>query len=195
MKVKDIIKLAKIRLQNIRLSSDEEAMILLINMGVNELYNRFNLSIKSETITTSSDLALYELRNDDVQLILSVFDKFGTELRQSDVLDGVEYDYKIVNYRSFLLRRPFTGYLYAVYKASPVVLKDLEDAIDLPDIMMNVLLTYVAYMGHNTINKDDQHEMINQFQAFTQMCQDLELQGYKIPLNTETVAIQARGFV
>ena len=82
-----------------------------------------------------------------------------------------------------------------MYKASPVVLKDLEDAIDLPDIMMNVLLTYVAYMGHNTINKDDQHEMINQFQAFTQMCQDLELQGYKIPLNTETVAIQARGFV
>ena len=195
MKVKDIIKLVKIRLQNIRLSSDEEAMILLINMGVNELYNRFNLSIKSETITTSSDLALYELRNDDVQLILSVFNKFGTELRQSDVLDGVEYDYKIVNYKSFLLRRPFTGYLYAVYKASPVVLKDLEDAIDLPDIMMNVLLTYVAYMGHNTINKDDQHEMINQFQAFTQMCQDLELQGYKIPLNTETVAIQARGFV
>ena len=59
MKVKDIIKLAKIRLQNIRLSSDEEAMILLINIGVNELYNRFNLSIKSETITTSSDLALY----------------------------------------------------------------------------------------------------------------------------------------
>lgn len=189
------MRLAKIRLHNIKISEFNDTLIVFINMGMNELYNRFNLSVKSETVTTSSDLSLYELKNDDVQMILSVYDKTGMELRQSDVLGGYDYDYKIVNYRSFLLRRPFEGYLYCVYKASPTVLEDENDTVDLPDAMMNALLTYIAYIGHNTINRDDQHEMLNQYQAFTQMCQDLELQGYKVPINTEKVAIQAKGFV
>jgi len=195
MKVQELIDLAKIRLQNLQVSNNTDVLISFINLGMNELYRKFNLSIKSETINVSTDLALYELRNEDVEMLLAIYDKFGRELRQSDVLDSMDYDYKVVNYRSFLLRKPFEGYLYVVYKASPVKLADVNDTVDLPESMVNALLTYIAYMANNTINRDNQQEAANQYQIFRDLCTELDMQGFKIPLNTEKVAVQARGFV
>ena len=195
MKVQELIDLAKVRLQNLQVSNNTDVLISFINLGMNELYRKFNLSIKSETINVSTDLALYELRNEDVEMLLAIYDKFGRELRQSDVLDSMDYDYKVVNYRSFLLRKPFEGYLYAVYKASPVKLVDVNDTVDLPESMVNALLTYIAYMANNTINRDNQQEAANQYQIFRDLCTELDMQGFKIPLNTEKVAVQARGFV
>ena len=195
MKLSEIVSLAKVRLQNIVVSKDQSVLISFINLGMSELYRRFNLSIKGETLVTTHDLALYELREPDVDMLLAVYDKSGKELRQSDVLDSMDYEYKIINYRSFVLRKPFDGYLYAVYKASPTRLTDLEDEVDLPNGMIPALLTYVAYMANSTINRDNQNEATNQYQIFTQQCTELENQGFKIPLNTEKCAVQCRGFV
>lgn len=195
MKLSEIINLAKVRLQNLIVAKDQSVLISFINLGMSELYRRFNLSIKGETLVTTHDLALYELREPDVDMLLAVYDKLGKELRQSDVLDSMDYEYKIINYRSFVLRKPFDGYLYAVYKASPTRLTDLEDEVDLPNGMIPALLTYVAYMANSTINRDNQNEATNQYQIFTQQCTELENQGFKIPLNTEKCAVQCRGFV
>ena len=85
--------------------------------------------------------------------------------------------------------------LFAVYKASPVVFKDGKDVIDLPDSMMDALLTYVAYIGHSTINKDNINEASAYSQRFDLVCRELEMQGYKVPLNSETLALQSKGFV
>ena len=74
-------------------------------------------------------------------------------------------------------------------------LVDGNDEVDLPESMVNALLTYVAYMANNTINRDNMQESANHYQIFKEQCLDLEMQGYKIPLNTEKVAVQARGFV
>ena len=195
MKLSEVIGLAKVRLQNIVVAKDQSILISFVNLGMSELYRRFNLSIKGETVVTTSDLALYELREPDVDMMLALYDKIGRELKQSDVLDSMEYDYKIVNYRSFILRKPFTGYLYAVYKASPTRLVDLEDEVDLPNGMIPALLTYVAYMANSTVNRDNQQEASNQYQIFTQQCTELENQGFRIPLNTEKYAVQCKGFV
>jgi len=195
MIVQDIISLIQIRSQHIGVTEDTHSMIIFINMALSELYRRFNLSIKSETIVTSPDLALYELRNEDVQILLSLFEKTGRELVQSDVLGSSCYDYKMVNYKSFLLNKPKDGYLYAVYKASPIPLKDIEDKILLPDCMLNPMLTYISYLTNDTINRDNKNEASMFIQLFDKQCQELENQGYKVALNTETLAIQAKGFV
>lgn len=195
MIVQDIISLIQIRTQHISITEDVHTMITFINMAISELYRRFNLSIKSETITTNSDLALYELRNEDVQILLALFEKNGRELVQSDVLGSSCYDYKMVNYKSFLLRTPKDGYLYAVYKASPIPLKDIEDKVLLPDCMMTAMLTYISYLTNDTINRDNKNEAAMFMQLFDKQCQELENQGYKVALNTETLAVQAKGFV
>ena len=96
MTVKEVLDLAKIRLVNVPVSKTNASLIALINLGVSVLYDQFNLSIKSETIATSPDLSLYELRSSDVLLLLSLYDHTGRELRQSDVIGGVAFDYKLL---------------------------------------------------------------------------------------------------
>ena len=198
MYVQDVINLVKLKLINVALSKNEDALIQFIYMGVSELYRRFNLSIKSETVITSESLALYELRNTDVSLLLNLHDREGKELKQTDVYNSNIYDYKLLNYRSFLLRKPFNGYVYAVYKASPPVLKDVDDRIDLPEAMLEALLQYVTYIGHSTVNRQTGNETniaLQTIARFDAACSELEMQGYKVPINTESVAVQARGFV
>lgn len=200
MIVQDILDLAKIKIGNLVISKNNDALIKLIYLGESELFRRFNLSIKSETIRISSDLSLYELRNNDVSLLLSVYDRDGVELKQSDVLDSKLWDYKIINYRSFVLHKPSNGLLYAVYKASPTVLADPNDIIDLPDAMIDALLCYVSYMGFSTLNstynnKQGGNESDIYYQKFIAACNELDMQGYKIPLNTETLAVNTKGYV
>lgn len=194
MKLQEVMALIQVRCPNVSVSDNEDAIINFINLGVAELYRRFNLKIKSETIVTTNDLALYTLRNDDVELVLYVYDKTGRELRQSDVINSMDYDYKILNYRSILLRHPHEGYIYVVYKASPIKLRDMDDEIDLPSTMLDALLTYVSYVLVGTINSDQKNESSMFYQMFTRQCDEMVNQGYKISLNSETVAIQAKGF-
>ena len=201
MLVQDILDLAKIKLGNLAISKNNNALIKMIYLGESELFRRFNLSIKSETIRINSNLSLYELRNNDVALLLSVYDREGVELKQSDVIDSRVWDYKIINYKSFILNKPNDGLLYAVYKASPIILADPNDEIDLPDAMIDALLLYVAYMAHSTITSFDASKRGGMtesdllYQKFLAACNELDMQGYKIPLNTETLSIRAKGYV
>lgn len=195
MLVKDIMRLAKIRVNNIAVSRSDEAMLGFINMGVADLYRRFDLRIKSETVITNDDLALYELKSTDVLMLLSLYDRNGRELTQTDVLDSNQYDYKQINYRSFLLRKPFNGYIYTLYKASAIPLKDENDYIDIPDAMIEALLAHIAYSAFSTINRDNMNEFNTYLQRYELACQSLENQGYKISINTERINMITKGFV
>lgn len=195
MLVQEIIDLAEVKLQNLRVSKNDKALIKFIYLGVAELYRKFNLSIKSETVLINEDMSLYELRNDGVSMLLGLYSVTGKELVQTDIYNTQNYDYKLINYRSFLLRKPFNGILYAVYKADPVLFKDVDDEIDLPSAMIDALLSYVAYMGHTTVNTDNVNESHIYQQRFNAACMELEAQGYKIPLNNETLSLHAKGFV
>lgn len=195
MYVKDILDLAKIKVGNLVIQKNDDALIKFVYLGTSELYRRFNLAIKSETIEINDRLSLYELRNSDVSLLLDVYNQLGKELTQTDASDDNNYDYEMLNYKSFLLRRPFNGLLYAVYKASPVVFKDADDMIDLPDCMIDALLTYVAYMSHSTINRDNVNEANIYSRRFDDICKELEMQGYRVPLRTKSLSLQAKGFI
>lgn len=195
MLVSEVMRLAKIRMSNIAVSKDESAMLSLINLGVSELYRRFDLRIKSETVQINDNLAIYELRSPDVAMLLSLFNRKGEELKQTDVLDSSNYDFKLVTYRTFMLRKPFNGLIYAVYKASAIPLADMNDTIDLPDSMIEALLAHIAYSGYYTINRDNMNESAVYFQRFEAACANLEMQGYKIALSTERMAVAAKGYV
>ena len=195
MLVQDVIALVQIRSQHISLAEDDDTVIRFINLAMAELYRRFNLSVKSETVVVNMDRALYELENPDVQLILALYDHMGRELKQSDVIDSHEADVKLVNYRSFLLNHRFNGHVYVIYKASPVMIRDVADNLKLPDCMISPMLTYISYLTNDTINRDNKNEASMFLQLFDKQCQELENQGYKVQLSTESYAVQAKGFV
>lgn len=203
MFVQDVLDLAKVRLNNVAISRDTSAMIKFIYLGISELYRIFNLSLKVEVIETNPNLSLYELRNPDVSLLLNVFDIHGRDLKQTDVVDGHHWDMKIINYRSFILNNPINGFLYAVYKASPPVITDTHDELDIPDAMIDALLCYVTYMAYSTVisnttilgRNSASTEASQYYQSFKVLCQELEMQGYKIPLNAEMLSVLIKGYV
>lgn len=199
MLVREVISLAKIRLKNLSASKNDDVLLTVLNLGVSDLYRRFNLKISSETVFTSKDLSVYELRNDDVNMLLYLFNREGKELKQSDVLDSMDYDYKILNYRTFMLRHFIPSYVFAVYKANPIRLMDDEDEIDLPDAMISPLVTYMASQIEHTTNVWERGQVKMEasyhWQMYEKECQELIAQGYLVPLNTETIAIQLKGFL
>lgn len=190
-----MLTIAKHRLRDLAVARDDDALMLYINMGITELYRRFDLKIKSETVPINDNLALYELRSPDVLMLVGLYDKKGKELTQTDVIGDNSYDFKLVNYRSFLLRKPFNGYIYALYKASAIPLKDEDDLIDLPDAMLDALLAYITYSCHYTINRDNMNQADLFFKRFEMACQALDNQGYRIALSTERLSLAVKGFV
>lgn len=193
--MQDIIDISKYKLSNVAISRNETALIKFTYLGLCEIYRRFNLSVKMETVLINTNLALYELRNPDVSLLLCLYDQTGKELKQTDVTYAADFDFKMINYRSFILKTPFNGILYALYKASPPELKDSKDIIDLPDAMVEALLAYITYSCHSTLNTDNGNEQTLDYQKFNVICNELENQGFKIDLNTESLALQRKGFV
>lgn len=200
MIIQDIIDIVKIKNPNLAIAKNTDVLIKFIYLGVSELYRLFNLSIKEETIITSINLALYELKSNDVSMLIEVFDTNGRPLKQTDVLNALDWDYKIINYRSFAVHYPHDGYLYAVYKACPVMYKDANDILDIPDAMVDALILYVSYMLHSTVTspsaslgRSASTEGIEYYKMFKAACAELENEGYKIPLNAETLSIFARG--
>ena len=81
------------------------------------------------------------------------------------------------------------------------IMKDGNDKLDLPNSMIDALLLYIAYMAHSTITSFDASKRGGMtesdllYQKFLAACNELDMQGYKIPLNTETLSIRAKGYV
>ncbi len=192
--VGDAIELAKYTvLASLNVVNSEKALLRFVNLGVSELFGRFNLAIKTESIITTPNQSLYELKDDGVVLLLTVYNSFGEELFQTDVINGLS-DYKILNYRSFLLTHPREDLLFAVYKASPPSLNSMDDPIPLPDTFSDALLCYMGYLGHTAINKDNVNETSAFAKKFENSCINLENQGFKIPLGIEMYNQRLRGF-
>ena len=198
MLARECCQLAKIRLKNLSATKDEGLVLSTLNLAINDLYRRFNLKVESETVVVHTDLAVYTLRNDDVNMLIGLCDRFGREMKQGDVLDGIEYDYKLVNYKQFMLRHLFNGYVFGIYTANPIKIVTGNEELDIPEAMIHAVITYMGYMFEHTVNVWDRGQVKSEpsfyWQMYEKECQELVNQGYRIPINIETVAIQAKGY-
>lgn len=196
MIVKDIVDNAKLTvLSALPVRNQEDTIMFCIYLGLIELYKRFNLSIKTEIIETIEETPVYELRNPDLTQVLDIYSSDGKRLMPASIVDDDSYDYKQLNYRSFLLTKPKNERLMFVYKAAPLMFVDIQDELDLPLDFLAPLLDYVGYRCHSTINKDNSNEAHNYYTKFEAGCVQLEKQGYKVDLATASLPIQSKGFI
>lgn len=202
MILSDIIDISKNRLRNIAKSFDVDYMIKIINIGISDLYNRFNLSIKSEVIATMKDMPMYEVRSPDCQMLVNIYKPDGTELQQSDVLGSKIWQWKQINFRSFLLSNPQNDHVIAIYKAAPIPITKQDSQIELPPSFIEALLLYITYMiaaSLQSTSTSTGHRGSNESQTYRQMyeeeCSRLIMMGYKINIQTERPPIQLKGFV
>lgn len=203
IQAKDIIELVKIQLANWNISRNDTALYYYLNLGLIDLYEKFNIGIKSETVTLVPEQAVYNLKNNDVNLILKIYAENGQELKNSDVVDSRDWDYKLVNYNTFLVHnlKKTDGLLYVLYKAAPIDISDTNDVIDLPSAFREALMLYIMYLGTATIHSEASNEYRSWdtksvfFTLYQQKCQELNQYGYRIPIDSEAMPIVAKGYV
>ena len=202
MILNDVVEICKLRLKNIAKSRDDDYIIRIIHMGIVDLYNRFNLKVASEVIETSAGLPMYEVRDPSCEMVISLYNTNGDELRQSDVLGSREWQWKQINFRSFLLSKPKDGQIICAYKASPRIVRDMDAHLELPEVFIEALVMYVIYMTSATVQSQAStvgHRQGSEAQTYRQMyeeeCNRLIMMGYKINLNTERLPIQVKGFI
>ena len=63
-------------------NKSDEIIVSYINLGLIELFKRFNISVKAEVVKTSPATPFYTLRNSDINLVLSCISNEGIELKK-----------------------------------------------------------------------------------------------------------------
>lgn len=194
--------LSSFRLRNIAASKETEMIDQFINMGIADLYNRFNLSVKSEHVQTTNLVSVYTLSNTDVLLLLMLYNSQYRLMRSSELMFSDWWEWKQLNYNSFTLNKPKNDdYVIAIYKGTSESVINDDDVIPLPDSFLDALLLYVNWHINATVSSNmatngrgGMPEADYMYKQYENACNELELQGYKVNINTETIAIQAKGF-
>ena len=202
IKANDLIQLVKIQLSNWNISRNNDALYQYLNMGLLDLYEKFNLNLRSETIRIVPEQAVYDLKGDDVNLILKVYDEQGQELDSSDVVDSADWDYKLVNYKTFIFHNKSLkdGLLYVLYKAAPIQLSDEYDTVDIPPIFKEALMLYMMYLGTATIHSEASNEYRSWdtksvfLTLYNNKCSELMQLGYRVPIDSEGLPVYAKGY-
>lgn len=198
MIVRDIIEHAQQgELKQLSLKNSTDTVISYINLGLVELYKRFNLSVKTEVIYTYPEIKIYNLQNKDINQILIIYNSKGEKLSSKHLSEYTEnYDVTQLSYNSFLFREPKEEEIMFLYKASPEFVSSEEDEVKIPVDMLSALLNYIGYKGQMTMNKQNnlQAPLVNFYNLFEKECKDLEQRGYSVDLFSIESSIQKWGF-
>jgi hypothetical protein len=198
MKVAEIINHAKYgELKQLSLKTDTDALLSYINLGLIELYKRFNLSIKVEIIQTVPEVKVYNLRNKDIGSVLIIYNSKGEKLRYKRISSDTDYEIAQLTPTSFLFKAPIEEEILFLYKANPPTVTSSEDEIELPYDMLEALLYYIGHKGQSSINKQSNMQVptVNFYSMFEKSCYELEQRGYSMDLLDIETDIRDKGFV
>lgn len=177
------------------IDKSDDVVISYINLGLIELYKRFNILTKVEVIKTSAVVPIYTLRASDINQVISVYDKDGRELISKRNLEDEEYDIIQINFNTFMLTKPSDEELLFVYKAAPPIVTTVTDEIELPYAMLEALLHYIGYRAHGSVNGNVDKENNTHYMRFEKSCGLLVTEGYEIDSHNISSSVQAKGFV
>lgn len=184
IKVERLFKAAQnIVISQLPVADKDEVIIQAIDSGVIEIYKRFNLMLNIEEFKTNTITKVYELKNKDISQVIQIQNSEGKALIVQNTLDDTCFDYRPITYRKFLFNDPKDETCIAIYKAAPEQIETKEQVIDIPLDFFNVLLDYVAYRCHITLNNDNLNEVDTHYLRFEKSIQELEKQGYKQELS------------
>lgn len=205
-------------------SNNIEAIINHINIGLVNLYTKFNLHMgeiqiqqyaqiqrykldkkyaQSNTESTASPKYLIDTDDEpfdnNVLLVTNVYDELGCELPINDSAccnSVYTPSYNVVQIPCPEDENAIT----VIYRAGPNLLKvdscDLEQEVPIPVQLLEALLYFIAYRFKATRpDVESIGESNNYFAKFEKVCESILLQGlYNTPFRTNT-KLETRGFV
>lgn len=204
MTVGQVIYLAKNgELNNLKVAEKPEVIVGYINLGVLEMYKRFQLKVEEYIVTLVDNVDTYLLPADCMWLIAAYGE---VDIRSTDTVNQLpinEEDNPLsintVGWNKIQVPVSVTGaYLSLIYVASPpsYSIDDMAVEIELPAQMIEALLAYVGYRANSAIDTGVQTEDSVYYQRFEASCD--KLRGYGM-YNSDDMymnkRLSIRGFV
>jgi len=198
MTVQDVMDYAKAG-ELSQVSYNDTDVLSYINLGLLELYKRFNLRIGIEALSIRNTMTIYTLRNKDINELISVYNRDGKELRfrnqESQFTDSC-YDIEQLSYNTFIVPNPPDEDLFTfVYKASPIMVREVGDEIEMPDAMLEALLHYIGYRAHGSVDGNINAENNTHYMRFEKSCEQLKNMGYLFNSVPYDIAVAEKGYV
>ena len=192
-----------------------EKMLGFVNLGIIELSKKFNMVTKVEVIRTSPYTNVYSLRNTDVVQILEIFDSNGKELIRYTTIDGENYDYRLVGFNTFLLKREeqyVTEYdentgmaiidevsspdkeLAVVYRGIADKVTSVLEEVPISDVFMDALLSYIGYKANSAVATNE-FETTRLWNRYMNSINEITLAGFDAFTDIPSRSVASRGFI
>ena len=180
MLVSDVITDVKYgELRQLAVKDDVDAVISFINMGMLELYKRFNLRVEEAIVTLDENTTLYTLNSSalnvsmpsgcDLMYIVGAYDETGTAIELNNEDDPLSV--LTPSYDTLQVPNPTNGtYISVVYAATPTKITLTTDIIKLPASLYEALLHYIGYRGHGSIDGNINTENNTHYMRFDKSC-------------------------
>lgn len=185
MTVRQVIDLAKSsELSGLPVASHEDVIVSFINLGVIELYKRFQLKVEEYIIELQSGVDIYTMPSNYMWMIAAYGEVDARSSETVNVLPINEEDNPLsvntVGWNKVQVPVPIDGgYISIIYNASPdtYVLAQEDIEISIPIQMIEALLAYVGYKANAAIDTGVQTEDNVWYTRFENSCNKLREYG------------------
>jgi len=189
MLISQLIELAKGgELSNLSEESFEDTRVMgYINLGLIELYKRFELKSAEALITMDENRTLYTLDSTDtnvqidtsamdIMAITEAWEESGKQLTVN--VENDEYGIMTPTYNQVQIPNPAEGeVLSVIYTAGPTWVSSLTDQLQIPISLLEALLHYIGYRAHGSLDGNIQAENNTHYQRFEASVKRAKLLG------------------
>jgi hypothetical protein len=208
MIIQDVVSLAKYsELSGVAVKNDINAITAFINLGLLELYKRFPIKVEEHLVSLVDGSYYYEMPT-NFMYALEAFGEIPEGSEEKSVSIPINDEDNVasimfVDWNTVQIPSAITGgHVSIVYVAKPnrVTATQAEDGVtelDLPDTLLEALLSYVGYRGHLGVKGDSQSENNAHLQRFERSCLKVEELGIGSPADSMSMdeRIGTKGFV
>ena len=204
MTVGQIIDLAKNgELNGLNVGSKPEVLVGYMNLGVLELYKRFQLKVEEYVIELQNNVDIYTMPTNYMWMLAAYGEVPTDSVENVNILPINEEDNPLsintVGWNKVQVPVSVVGaYVSIIYVASSPVytINELDTEVDIPAQMVEALLAYMGYRANSAIDTGVQTEDSIYYQRFEASCEKLRQFGM---FNSDDMfmnkRIALRGFV
>ncbi len=199
----DLVKDAELKQLKVK---DEKTTILgYLNLGILEIYKRFDLWHAEAIITTAAGKTLYvldgndtdvtiDLSDHDLLMIQEMYDGDGTLMVLNDEMNPTSPttpQFHQVEFAEVIEGQQFS----VLYRAAPKFLMHEKQTIPLPQQFIEALFHYVGYRAHGSLKGDIKAENNTHYMRFEQSCNRVKIEGLYAQDDLVSTKFEDRGFV
>lgn len=206
MLISQVIDMARNgELDNLSEDNFTDAKILsYINLGMIELYKRFELRSAEAIITMAEGKTLYSLDGSDtdvavdttadIMVIQEAYDESGAWLAINEEED--EYGIMTPSFNQVQIPNPADGQKIGIlYVAGPEYIIDTATVLKAPVSLLEALLHYIGYRAHGAVNGNIDGENNTHYQRFEASTARVKQLGLVTSDNVSDRAVYQKGFL